>query len=177
MVDIHGGGWRVSQNFSSHALMVWDWQCFEYIFMKGHSFNYLINNHKSVCWKALTTLGLLKSVLGMKLSLFPLSLRLALGLLPLHAAPQQPCDEEEVSSIHPSLNSSFFSPTVYQHPSNHDEDMPFAAINGPAGHPRVRIIFFWFKTIRTRMNFWLQDKLLRTVESFNYLSLVVIEHK
>ena len=55
----HSVGWTFSQNFSSLALLVWDWQCFEYISTNHQLVSYSIN-HEAVCRTALATPGLLK---------------------------------------------------------------------------------------------------------------------
>ena len=51
----HGGGWTFSQNFSSPALMVWDWQCPENI-----STNHDWLSDRGDCRTAPATPGLLK---------------------------------------------------------------------------------------------------------------------
>ena len=55
----HVAGWTFSQNLSSLALPVWDWECLEDILTKG-SFNELIN-YMAVCRTAPSTPGLLIS--------------------------------------------------------------------------------------------------------------------
>ena len=54
----HSVEWTFSQNFSSLALAVWDWQCFEYISTNHHLHCYWIND-KAVCRTAPITPGLL----------------------------------------------------------------------------------------------------------------------
>ena len=54
----HGGGWKFSQNFSSPALMVWDWQYLEYISTNHRWVNESIN-HGGDCRTAPATPGLL----------------------------------------------------------------------------------------------------------------------
>ena len=54
----HGGGWTISQNFSSLALTVWDLWCLEDWEENDHRLNESISN-KAVCRTAPATLGLL----------------------------------------------------------------------------------------------------------------------
>ena len=56
----HSVGWTFYKNFSSLALPVWDWQCFEYISTKP-SVTHLLN-YKAVYRTAPATPGLLKTV-------------------------------------------------------------------------------------------------------------------
>ena len=52
----HSVGWTFSRNFSSLALPVWDWQCFEYIFTNHNRIN-----HEAVYRTAPATPSLLKN--------------------------------------------------------------------------------------------------------------------
>ena len=64
----HSVGWTFSQNFSSLALPVWDWQCFEYISTNHHSVSYLLTliNYEAVYRKAPDTPGLLNITIFIK---------------------------------------------------------------------------------------------------------------
>ena len=57
----HSVGWPFSQNFSSLALPVWDWQCFEYISTNHELMSYLLN-YEAVYRTAPATPGLLTSL-------------------------------------------------------------------------------------------------------------------
>ena len=58
----HSVGWTFSQNFSSLALPVWDWQCLEDIWTKG-SVNQSVNDGGD-CKTAPATPGLLNTKVG-----------------------------------------------------------------------------------------------------------------
>ena len=62
----HSVGWTFSQNFSSLAIPVWDWQCLEDISTNHQSLNYLITfiNYGGDCRTAPATPGLLNIMIG-----------------------------------------------------------------------------------------------------------------
>ena len=57
----HSVGWTFSQNFSSLAVPVWDYQCFEYISTNHLLLTYWIND-KAVCRTAPATPGLVNTI-------------------------------------------------------------------------------------------------------------------